>query len=100
MHYTIIKNHVISSHKELCFLNIHLHTLDFLMDDNVGAYSNSIKILFLNMFKYMMIHLIVSWCGFPIFYDDQRNNKYNFKTMFNPINWDVFEFLFFLCKFS
>jgi len=48
MHYTIIKNHVISSHKELCFLNIHLHTLDFMMDDNVGAYSNSIKILFLD----------------------------------------------------
>jgi hypothetical protein len=48
MHYTFIKNHVISSHKELWFLNIHLHTLHFLMDDNVGAYSNSIKVLFLD----------------------------------------------------
>jgi len=48
MQYTIIKNHVISGHKELCFLNIHLHNLIFLMDDNVGAYSNSIKNLFLD----------------------------------------------------
>jgi hypothetical protein len=51
MHYTIIKNHVISNYKESCFLNIHLHTLDFLMDDNVGAYSNSNKIWFVDNFQ-------------------------------------------------
>jgi hypothetical protein len=47
------------------------------------------------MFKYMMIHLIVSWCDFPIFYDNQINKKYNFKNVqSNKLGFFCFFFVF------
>jgi hypothetical protein len=68
------------------------------MDDNVGAYSNSNKIWFLHNFQiHDDSHLIVSWCDFPIFDNDQRNNKYNLKKVqFNELGFFLNIFVFLL----
>jgi hypothetical protein len=41
-----------------------------------------LKFYFYTMFKYMMIHLIFSWHGFPIFYNDKKKTtNINFKNV-------------------